>query len=680
MSLSDGKHDTTTPGVTIAQADTDAVAGAVASAAGLSGGGAAQPGRDAMSDPARAAEGLEESYDYIVVGSGAGGGPVAANLARAGHRVLLLEAGGDEEPAEYQVPLFHSLSTEHDDLRWSFYIRHYADDAQQARDRKFVIAADGAERNGILYPRAGTLGGCTAHNAMILVYPHNSDWDHIAELTGDPSWQAGNMRRYFERMERCEYADPPAAGRTDSSRHGFDGWLSTNVADPKLLLRDATLALMVKAAAKQSFETYTNSPRDFVRRLRTRLESHLDPNDWRRVEENFEGITFTPLTVAEGRRTGARERLRQTAQEFSQQLTIRLRALATRVLFDADNRAVGIEFLDGAHLYRADPRAPKEGNLTGPRRTVRATREVILAGGAFNTPQLLMLSGIGPAEELQRHGIEVRIDLPGVGHNLQDRYEVGVVTEMEENFPALQGVTFKAPGPGEQPDPHYAEWLEGRGLYTTNGAVTAIITRSAPERPMPDLYLFGVVGHFEGYFPGYSTFRLDKGDRFTWVILKAHTRNTGGRVRLRSADPQDVPDINFHFFDEGNNDAREDLDSVVAAVEYVREITARTPEIIKRELVPGADVASREQIAQYVKDNAWGHHASCSCPIGREDDPMAVLDSRFRVRGAKGLRVVDASVFPRIPGFFIVSAVYMVGEKASDVILEDAGTPEASPR
>src|SRR5262249_42886022 len=161
---------------------------------------------------------------------------------------------------------------------------------------------------GILYPRAGTLGGCTAHNAMILVYPHNSDWDHVAEITGDSSWRADNMRRYFERMERCEYVDPPLLG-SDPSRHGFNGWLTTNVAIPPLLLRDEVLLELVKASVRQSFAKYVHGPASFIERLKARFESHLDPNDWRRVEQEFEGVTFTPLTTRDGRRTGARNRI-----------------------------------------------------------------------------------------------------------------------------------------------------------------------------------------------------------------------------------------------------------------------------------------------------------------------------------------------------------------------------------
>ena len=123
-------------------------------------------------------------YDYVVVGSGAGGGPVAANLAEAGHRVLLLEAGLDAEDDDYRVPAFHGRASEHPGMSWPFYVRHFDDTAQQERDEKYV-----PEQDGVLYPRSGTLGGCTAHNAMITVYPHDADWDGIAAATGDASWR-----------------------------------------------------------------------------------------------------------------------------------------------------------------------------------------------------------------------------------------------------------------------------------------------------------------------------------------------------------------------------------------------------------------------------------------------------------------------------------------------------------
>jgi len=120
-------------------------------------------------------EGDPATYEYIVVGSGAGGGPLAANLAKAGHRVLLLEAGSNEESFTYQVPAFHGLASEDDAQKWSFFVRHYESEAQQAHDDKYQ-----KQEGGVLYPRAGALGGCTAHHAMITIYPHKSDWDEMA--------------------------------------------------------------------------------------------------------------------------------------------------------------------------------------------------------------------------------------------------------------------------------------------------------------------------------------------------------------------------------------------------------------------------------------------------------------------------------------------------------------------
>jgi choline dehydrogenase-like flavoprotein len=157
-------------------------------------------------------------------------------------------------------------------------------------------------------------------------------------------------------------------------------------------------------------------------------------------------------------------------------------------------------------------------------------------------------------------------------------------------------------------------------------------------------------------------------------VLKAHTNNCGGVVTLRSADPQDRPEINFHYFEEGTGDHNQDLDAAVEGVKFVRALNKPLYELgwADHELLPGLDKQTDEELREFVRTQAWGHHASCTCPIGTDHDPMAVLDSNFRVRGAHGLRVVDASVFPRIPGFFIVSSIYMIAEKAADVIIADA--------
>jgi choline dehydrogenase-like flavoprotein len=372
------------------------------------------------------------------------------------------------------------------------------------------------------------------------------------------------------------------------------------------------------------------------------------------------------MTTHNHARIGSRERLLDVSQRYPERLKIQTHSLATRVIFDDTQRAVGVEYLHGERLYRAHAQ-PSTG--AGDPRRAYAAREVILAGGAFNTPQLLMLSGIGAREQLARHGIAVRVDLPGVGKNLQDRYEVAVVNRMAfDTWDALRGSTMS------ESDGQYREWADRRtGVYATNGALLAVSLRSGADRPVPDLLCYALLAHFTGYFPGYSALLSRNPNCLTWAVLKGHTSNTAGAVTLRSADPRDPPLINFHYFDEGNDTAEHDLSAVVAGIKFVRTLTAdlKAQHLIAKEELPGEGVTSDDDLKAFVRDNAWGHHASCTCPIGAREHE-GVLSSDLKVHGTTGLRVVDASVFPRIPGLFIACAVYMVGEKAADVIIGDA--------
>jgi choline dehydrogenase-like flavoprotein len=603
--------------------------------------------------------------DYVIVGSGAGGGTLAARLAEAGMRVVVLEAGGDPRtgsglPEDYDVPAFHPLASENPAIRWDFYVRHYADDARQSRDCKLQPA-------GILYPRAGTLGGCTAHNAMIFIQPNDADWDHIATLTGDASWRATAMQRYFQRLESCRHHPVwRALSRLgmDTTGHGWDGWLPSECALPWQAVEDRELMATLMESAHGALRDASPVGRT-IRRL---LQPKLDPNDRRLLRRNADGLWFTPLATCRHQRFGARERLLDVAARYPERLRIELHALATRVLFDAGKRATGVEYLKGERLFRADP---DTSNEVGETHVIHARREVILAGGAFNTPQLLMLSGIGPRATLERHGIPVRLDLSGVGGNLQDRYEIAVVNRMAKPWQVLRGAKFA------RDDRLFDEWSRHRtGMYISNGAALAVSLRSQPELTIPDLFCMALLAKFAGYFPGYSRVIAERHDYLSWAVLKAHTKNRAGEITLRSADPRDTPLVNFHYFEEGSDGAGDDLRAVVSGVRFVRRIAEELKEkgLIAEEELPGDAVQSDEQLAEYVRDNAWGHHASCSCAIGPRE-ANGVLDSRLRVHGVERLRVVDASAFPRIPGFFIVAAVYMLGEKAADMILTDAQPP-----
>ena len=631
---------------------------------------------------------LDNEYDFIVVGSGAGGGPVAARIAEAGYSVLVLEAGGNDEPVDYKVPAFHSMSTEHPALAWKFYVHHHPDETQGRRDKYNFLSdevVDGAPRNGIFYPRAGTLGGCTAHHAMIFIAPHNSDWNYIAKLTGDKSWRPWRMRKYFQKLERCGYLNRPWFRRVNFGRHGFGGWLPTTIADPALLLRDSQLLRLVVAAVQTCFTSDVWYSWGFRHRLKAAVESFsdptglqrvgvmhralswlsglLDPNSWLHLRAGSEGPIFVPLTVKDGVRAGTRELIRDAERRMPRKLTVKLNALATRVLLEG-NRAVGIEFLDGKHLYRADPAADRQGPITAPLRQVRARREVILAGGTFNTPQLLMLSGIGDPKELARHKIKINVALRGVGRNLQDRLEVGVVHRMHEDFAILKHARL------QPDDTEFADWRNGHGLYATNGVVAAMVKRSNLGQPDPDLFVFAIPGHFSGYRPRYSEWGREK-NYFSWIILKGHTKGHTGRVQLETDDPRDPPSINLNYFDPATPDVDEDAHAVAAGIEFVRKMSGRAASLMT-EIIPGLQTRTRPQLTQFVRDCAWGHHACGTCKIGADDDGDAVLDSRFKVRDTQGLRVVDASIFPKIPGLFILSAIYMAAEKAADVIIADA--------
>lgn len=620
-------------------------------------------------------------YEYIVVGSGAGGGPLAARLALAGHKTLLIESGDDYGASDnYTVPAYHARMTEDPGPAWDFYVRHYADDARQARDWKTSYETPsgriytgldpppGSTMKGVLYPRAGALGGCTAHNALVFVYPHQSDFEAMANLTGDDSWSPANMRRHFEKLEKKQYLTGLPAG------HGFSGWLPSETAPLTLPLGDPQLLSLVTGGAF-ALGNLSNSVINIATLLAGDLNSASPDRD------TTPAYYQIPISTSSGRRAGSREfvlsvrdaRNLDGSQRYP--LDVRLNCHVTRVVFD-NTTATGVEFLDGPHLYRASPlsRSP-QANTKGMPGSATASREVILSAGTYNSPQILKLSGVGPAAELARFGIPLVADRAGVGANLQDHYETSVNVKVPANWAALAGCTFS----GGADDACLARWRAGpllpltneRGTYASNGFGTALLYPSGSStnagignKKEFDIFMFGGPANFRGYFPGYSINATAEHDWWSWAILKAHPRNRAGTVTLRSADPLDTPEIVYNYFDTGSDGWEED----VAAL---REAVALARDAIKRQVVPTEErlPGPGAEVERYVLDGAWGHHASCTCAIGRDGDDMAVLDAKFRVRGIKRLRVVDASVYPRIPGTFTAVSTYMVAEKAAEDIL-----------
>ena len=700
---------------------------------------------------AAARDPLHTPFDYIVIGSGAGGGTLAARLAEGGRRVLVLEAGidpasggtppaaangGGGDPARanplrevYEVPAYHGAATEDPPVCWSFSVRHYRDNNAQLSDSKYAAAHDPSAhgqpgQGGILYPRSSGIGGCTGHFAMIIVRPNDCDWNRIAQITGDSSWRAENMQGYFGRIENCLYyatyrgflrkallvydALMWLAGlinprwQLDPGGHGYRGWQKTSFIDPELIVK---IAWGDRTFLRVLFDVlrYLSFRKGQLRALlgallRFQPVQFLDPNYGTDRSTRSGRTAFIPIATDGQRRFGLRERLLSVEKAQPESLVLLTGVLANRLIFergDGPPHVVGVEVEAGLHLYEASPlNAQAPGDP--PRLQFFARREVVVAAGAFNTPQLLMLSGIGDAQHLQLMGIDGPrdaaggavggvIDLPGVGKNLQDRYEVSVISEAQRPFSTLNGVSFK---PGDNNDPALRQWLQtGEGLYATNGGALAFFYQtSQASNGQPDLFIFGAPAAFRGYYWGWSEellratkgAKVDQRNLWSWILLKAYTRNRGGEVRLRSSSARSQPEINFHSFTEGCSAqlADEDAQALAEGIDFVRAVNARVS-VFDKEIQPGKSIQN-PGLPAWIENEAWGHHACGTCRMGADAwrsnvadlrDREAVLDSQFRVHGVTGLRVVDASAFPEIPGYFIVTPIFMIGEKAADTLL-----------
>jgi choline dehydrogenase-like flavoprotein len=444
-------------------------------------------------------------------------------------------------------------------------------------------------------PRGKGLGGSTSMNAMLYVRGRAMDYD-MWEAEGATGWNWENTRPYFLQSE-CNT-------RGASEHHGADGPL--------------------KVADQRSPRKLTHQ---FVAAAQNAGYKRVD--DYNGYEQD--GVSYAQVLQHNGRRSSAHNAYLKPAMKRPN-LTVMTGAHVHGIEFDGD-RAVGLRLARG-----------RRGAVT----TVRADREVILSGGTFGSAQMLMLSGIGPADHLRDLGIDVREDLP-VGENLQDHPYMVSVFDVTTGGSLLDA---------EHPK-YLAEWLlRGTGPLTSSVGEAFLFTRSRPGLAAPDLQFHVAPAYFVDHgFAEYDGHALTFGP----VLVSTKSR---GNVRLRSTDPTAKPRILTNTLADPD-----DLASLVAGLKIAREIAATEPlrSILGKELHPGSQAVSDQDLEDDVRNRVeLLYHPVGTCRMGTGDG--AVVDPELRVRGVDGLRVVDASVFPVVPGGNTQAPTIMVAERAADII------------
>jgi len=452
--------------------------------------------------------------------------------------------------------------------------------------------------------RGKVVGGSSSINVMAYVRGHRGDYDRWAQK-GATGWSYDDVLPYFRRNESWQ-------GPADPEYRGAAGDL-TVVRSPD---RDPLLDAWIESAKAAGY--------GFV-------------EDYNATEQ--EGFSRTQFTIRNGRRCSAAVAFLKPVLSRPN-LELKTEALATRILFKG-RRAVGIEYMQGSATRR-----------------LMASREVILSGGVFNSPHLLMLSGIGPADHLRAYGIDVLLDVPGVGENLQDH--LAVMVSYDRKVPGSFAKTMRY-------DRLALAMLQahffGAGPATVVPAPLFAHLKSRPELAVPDIQFIirSVPGHVHPWFPGIKpAFRDGFGIRP--VLLHPESR---GHLRLRSADPRDTVTVFQNFFAVDS-----DMAALREGVRMARRATVQAPLDPYRgdEIDPGIAVDDDKDIDAWIRETTvTAHHPACTCAMGVGE--RAVLDAEMKVRGTEALRVVDASAMPDLTSGNINAPVLMMAEKASEMIL-----------
>jgi choline dehydrogenase len=527
----------------------------------------------------------EETFDYVIVGAGSAGCVLADRLTEDGTQtVLLLEFGGSDRSLYIQMPAALSIPMNMAKYNWGY---HTEPEPHLGGRRVHT-------------PRGKVLGGSSSINGMVFVRGNPQDFERWEE-EGASGWSYRDVLPYFRRLEA-------RAGGGDVYR-GASGRLQVSYGALQNPLHRAWLD-----AAQQAGYPRTSDINGFQQ----------------------EGMGRLDMSVGGGVRCSAARAYLHPAMHRGN-LSVRMHALATRILFDG-RRAIGVGYRRGAEEF-----------------TALARREVVVSCGAINSPQLLKLSGVGAASELRAQGIAVVQDLPGVGENLQDHLEFYFQIASKEPVTLYSSMNlFSKALIG-------ARWLLFKdGVGASNQFETGGFIRSAAGVPYADIQY-----HFLPAAVSYDGSSLVNEHGFQAHVGPMRSKSRGW-VRLASANACEPPRILFNYMSHA-----EDWVQMRACVRLTREIFAQRAfdRYRGREIQPGAAAQSDAEIDSFICERVQtAYHPSCSCKMGRSEDPLAVVDSQARVMGLASLRVVDSSIMPSVTTGNLNAPTIMLAEKASDHI------------